>query len=93
MELTENIGKFLLFCLVAMPTNTAYCKNLHRRLKMQITELSADCVIVSVYLHATDPSQRIKQLQCIIISINLTIFIKLTISDQPYCFSVNNHPT
>ena len=44
---TENIKKILLPCQPLMPTNTAYCNNLHRRLNMQITELSADCVRVT----------------------------------------------
>ena len=43
---TENI-KMLLPCQPLMPTKTAYCNNLHRSLNMQITQLSADCVIVA----------------------------------------------
>ena len=47
MKLRENIKIFLKLCFVAKPTNTANCNNLHRRLNMHITELSADCVIVA----------------------------------------------
>ena len=32
---------FQLFCFVAIPTNNAYGKNLHRRLNIEIIELSA----------------------------------------------------
>ena len=59
----KKYRKKMLSCQPLMPTNTAYCNNMHRRLNMQITQLSAS----SIYLHTTDQSQPIKQLQCIMI--------------------------
>ena len=62
--------KVLLPCQPLMPTIDANDanNNLHLRLNMQITQLSASRLCDSrIYLHTTDQSQRIKQLQCIII--------------------------
>ena len=58
---------FLLYFL--LPCHTAYYNNLHRRLNMHLlADNSVICTLrdFRIYLHDTDQSQCIKQLQCII---------------------------